>query len=147
MEIINTDWLKVLDINKKFMAECNNNGMSDFFNNVYKEFDIYYKDRQFEYEQLLVYYVYRYFLDAVYDYNIILKIKNAIVGYLVLKHADVAKWYINGKTLSKDEQIDMAHLYSRQFEHSYSNFEVYSENFCTMRKYAYNNLLKILCNA
>lgn len=146
MEIINTDWLKVLDINKKFMAECNNNGMSDFFNNVYKEFDIYYKDRQFEYEQLLVYYIYRYFLDAIYDYNIILKIKNAIVGYLVLKHADVAKWYINGKTLSKDEQIDMAHLYSRQFEHSYSNFEVYSENFCTMRKYAYNNLLKILCN-
>ncbi len=150
MEVINPDWFKVLEVNNEFMQDCDKNGMSDFFNKMYNEFDTYYEDRQFEYEQLLVYYVYRYFLDAVYDYNLVLKIKNGIVGYLILKQADVAKWYINGKQcgerkLSKAEQIDMAHLYSRQFEHSYSNFEVYTENFCKMRKYAYSNLLKILC--
>ena len=150
MEVINPDWFKVLEVNSEFMQDCDKNGMSDFFNKMYDEFDTYYEDRQFEYEQLLVYYVYRYFLDAVYDYNLVLKIKNGIVGYLILKQADVAKWYINGKQcgerkLSKAEQIDMAHLYSRQFEHSYSNFEVYTENFCKMRKYAYSNLLKILC--
>ena len=150
MEVINPDWFKVLEVNNEFMQDCDKNGMSDFFNKMYDEFDTYYEDRQFEYEQLLVYYVYRYFLDAVYDYNLVLKVKNGIVGYLILKQADVAKWYINGKQggerkLSKAEQIDMAHLYSRQFEHSYSNFEVYTENFCKMRKYAYSNLLKILC--
>ena len=150
MEVINPDWFKVLEVNNEFMQDCDKNGMSDFFNKMYNEFDTYYEDRQFEYEQLLVYYVYRYFLDAVYDYNLVLKIKNGIVGYLILKQADVAKWYINGKQcgerkLSKAEQIDMAHLYSRQFEHSYSNFEVYTENFCKMRKYAYSNLLNILC--
>ena len=150
MEVINPDWFKVLEVNNEFMQDCDKNGMSDFFNKMYNEFDTYYEDRQFEYEQLLVYYVYRYFLDAVYDYNLVLKIKNGIVGYLILKQADVAKWYINGKQcgerkLSKAEQIDMAHLYSRQFEHSYSNFEVYTENFCKMRKYAYSNLSKILC--
>ena len=150
MEVINPDWFTVLEVNNEFMQDCDKNGMSDFFNKMYNEFDTYYEDRQFEYEQLLVYYVYRYFLDAVYDYNLVLKIKNGIVGYLILKQADVAKWYINGKQcgerkLSKAEQIDMAHLYSRQFEHSYSNFEVYTENFCKMRKYAYSNLLKILC--
>ncbi len=150
MEVINPDWFKVLEVNNEFMQDCDKNGMSDFFNKMYNEFDTYYEDRQFEYEQLLVYYVYRYFLDAVYDYNLVLKIKNGIVGYLILKQADVAKWYINGKQcgerkLSKAEQIDMAHLYSRQFEHSYSNFEVYTENFFKMRKYAYINLLKILC--
>ena len=150
MEVINPDWFKVLEVNNEFMQDCDKNGMSDFFNKMYNEFDTYYEDRQFEYEQLLVYYVYRYFLDAVYDYNLVLKIKNGIVGYLILKQADVAKWYINGKQcgerkLTKAEQIDMAHLYSWQFEHSYSNFEVYTENFCKMRKYAYSNLLKILC--
>jgi lysine-N-methylase len=150
MEVINPDWFKVLEVNSEFMQDCDKNGMSDFFNKMYDEFDTYYEDRQFEYEQLLVYYVYRYFLDAVYDYNLVLKVKNGIVGYLILKQADVAKWYINGKQggerkLSKAEQIDMAHLYSRQFEHSYSNFEVYTENFCKMRKYAYSNLLKIFC--
>ena len=149
MEVINPDWFKVLEVNNEFMQDCDKNGMSDFFNKMYNEFDTYYEDRQFEYEQLLVYYVYRYFLDAVYDYNLVLKIKNGIVGYLILKQADVAKWYINGKQcgerkLSKAEQIDMAHLYSRQFEHSYSNFEVYTENFCKMRKYAYSNLLLIV---
>lgn len=70
-----------------------------------------------------MYYIYRYFLDAVYDINIVLKVKNAIIGYAALRHLDVAAWAANGKKLSKTEQVDIAHLYSRQFEHSYTNFE------------------------
>ena len=91
-----------------------------------------------------MYYVYRYFLDAVYDINIVLKVKNAVIGYLVLRHLDAAVWHENGGTLSKTEQVDIAHLYSRQFEHSYTNFEKYSEFFMSKRCYSLSSLRRFL---
>ena len=75
-----------------------------------------------------------------------LKVKNAVIGYLVLKTMDVAAWYKNGLELGLTEQVDMAHLYSRQFEHSYYNFQVYSEHFQSKRKYSYANLMRLLLN-
>lgn len=144
MEVINPDWYKYLDVQKEFMSKCAAGGGADYYCKSYKEFDEYYKDRQFEYRQLLMYYVYRYFLDSVYDYNLVLKVKNGIIGYIVLKQLDVAAWRHNNDVLKKDEQIDIAHLYSRQFEHSYTNFEKYSEMFESKQCYSINSLMKLL---
>lgn len=72
MEVINPDWLKYCDIQEKFMKSCHD-GSS--YEKYVIEFEEYYNDRQFEYRQLLMYYIYRYFLDAVYDINIVLKVK------------------------------------------------------------------------
>ena len=141
MEVINPDWLKYCDIQEKFMKSCHD-GSS--YEKYVIEFEEYYNDRQFEYMQLLMYYIYRYFLDAVYDINIVLKVKNAIIGYVALRHLDVAAWAANGKKLSKTEQVDIAHLYSRQFEHSYTNFEKYSEKFMSMRCYGYSSLRRMM---
>ena len=91
-----------------------------------------------------MYYTFRYFLDSVYDYNLLLKVKNALDGYIVLKHLDVCVWHKNAGTLSKHEQIDMAHLYSRQFEHSYTNYEQYSNFFEKKRCYSINSLKSFL---
>lgn len=144
MEVINPDWYKYLDIQKEFMSKCAESGGEEYFLESYMEFDRYYKDRQFEYSQLLVYYMYRYFLDSVYDYNLVLKVKNGIIGYIVLKHLDVAAWRHNNNALGKEEQIDIAHLYSRQFEHSYTNFEKYSGMFGSKRCYSINSLMRLL---
>lgn len=144
MEVINPDWNKYVKLVKDFFVGLEQKCLT--WESLEQEFDVYYKDRQFEYEQLMMYYVYRYFLDAVNDINVLLKVKNGIVGYLVLKTMDVAAWYQNGKQLTLTEQVDMAHLYSRQFEHSYENFEVYSEHFQSKRKYSYANLMRLLLN-
>lgn len=171
MEVINPDWFKCLEVQKDFMERCagRTKGQALVTGDVdgdvvgdatgesedtgigpqtmmerYIEFDKYYADRQFEYRQLMMYYVFRYFLDSVYDYNLVLKVKNGIIGYIILKHLDVAKWELNGGALSKDEQIDMAHLYSRQFEHSYTNFEKYSEMFMSRRCYSVCSLRRFL---
>lgn len=141
MEVINPDWYKCLDRVNIFFEKVKG---VDEFRKIVRDFDEYYNDRQFEYEQLFMYYIFRYFLDAVYDYNCLLKIKNGVVGYLVLKMLDIATWYLNGKKLTKAEQIDMAHLYSRQFEHSYYNFEVYREWFLSKRRYSFNALMRCL---
>lgn len=144
MEVINNEWFKYLDIIKDFENYVNTNGGADKFIQLCKEFNKYYKDRQFEYEQLCVYYIYRYFLDAVNDYNVLLKMKNAAVGFIVLKCADIAAWYTSDKKLTKKEQINIAHLYSRQFEHSYTNFMEYSQMFESSRRYSFTRIMKIL---
>lgn len=144
MEVINKDWYKCLNIQKKFMENCENSGGEQYYKKCIAQFDEYYKERTFEYRQLLMYYTFRYFLDSVYDYNLLLKVKNALVGYIVLKHLDVCVWHKNAGMLSKHEQIDMAHLYSRQFEHSYTNYEQYSTFFEKKRCYSINSLKSFL---
>mgnify|MGYP000738932930 FL=1 len=73
------------------------------------------------------------------QYMIIMK--GAAVGLLALKMMDVADWYLNGKKLEFVRQVDLAHLYSRQYEHSYYNYEEYNKFFMTKRKYSYENLI------
>ena len=142
MEVINPDWNRYVSCYHQFI-----DGLSGYkeYKKIVLSFDKYYKDRDYEYKQLLMYYIYRYFLYAVYDYNILLKVKNAVVGYEVLKQLDMAAWCQNGGVLDKKEQIDIAHLYSRQFEHSYYNYEVYSKLFCKKRCYSVVNLLRLFC--
>jgi len=41
-------------------------------------------------------------------------------------------------------RVDIAHLYSRQFEHSYYNYEVYREYFGMKRCYSYKFLMDAL---
>lgn len=105
------------------------------YRDALKGFKNYYKDKEYQFRQLLDYYVYRYFLDSVYDINLMLKIKNAVVGFLIVRQLDMVCWYEKGCT-EYDEHVDIAHLYSRQFEHSYTNFEVYSDYY--MRKRCYS---------
>lgn len=138
MEVINPDWnIYVREVNT-FYEKCEDDKA---FADIVLEFDEYYKDNQHEYEQILMYYVYRYFLDAVYDYNVLLKMKGAAAGLLSLKIMDVADWYLNDKKLDFVRQVDLAHLYSRQYEHSYYNYEEYNKFFMTKRRYGYENLI------
>ena len=81
-----------------------------------------------EYEQLAMYYVYRYMLDAVNDYDILLKAKNAVIGILAVDIMAAAN-QVSGCMPDFTMRVDIAHLYSRQFEHSYYNYEVYREYF------------------
>lgn len=153
MEVINKDWLIYVDKERAFERNVKNLKKSDktgdeifdytradeMYRNALKGFKKYYKDKEYQFRQLLDYYVYRYFLDSVYDINLVLKIKNAVVGYLIVRQLDMVCWHENGNT-EYDEHVDIAHLYSRQFEHSYTNFEVYSDYF--MRKRCYS--IKVL---
>ncbi len=153
MEVINKDWLIYVDKERAFERNIKKLNKSDkignevfnytladeMYRNALKGFKKYYKDKEYQFRQLLDYYVYRYFLDSVYDINLVLKIKNAVVGYLIVRQLDMVCWHENGNT-EYDEHVDIAHLYSRQFEHSYTNFEVYSDYF--MRKRCYS--IKVL---
>jgi lysine-N-methylase len=157
MEVINPDWLAYVSRERKFENEILNSN-SDIKSNLKVKSNSNEKsilnsdmksnsnlkaklnsEHDFRFRQLLDYYVFRYFLDSVYDINLMLKIKNAVVGYLIVRQLCFVCFCEKG-SVTFDEFVDIAHLYSRQFEHSYVNFEVYSEYFMTKRCYSVNAL-------
>ena len=74
-----------------------------------------------EYENLFVYYLYRYFLEAVYDGNAYLRVKTAAVSVCLIErlHRAARAAGLEGQTV----RIDLAHLYSREIEHSQENLD------------------------
>lgn len=71
-----------------------------------------------EYERLLLYYIYRYFLESVYDGAAYGTVKMAVWSVAVIRRLHAA--------LHAEEQtrrIELAQLYSREIEHSLDNLE------------------------
>lgn len=80
------------------------------------------KEREYEYEQLLVYFTNRYLMRAYYDANLLQKAKFAVLSMLMIRDMDVARWVRDGK-FSKEDRIDTAKIYAREVEHCEENME------------------------
>ncbi len=89
----------------------------------YQEFLSYYKEKEYEFEHILVYYIFNYYLGAAYDHDAFTKVKFAIISYLVILELDVALWLKQRKEFLYEDQVLVAHAYSKEVEHSYNNFE------------------------
>lgn len=64
-------------------------------------------------ENIASYFIFRYFLTAVYDYDVLSKIKMAVVGVLIVTYFGEDSWTI--------------HLWSKETEHSQYNMDRYKE--------------------
>lgn len=145
MEVINPDWNIHVARVRQFL-----DGLADdsWLAAVMKDYHAGSEAFAHEYEQLAMYYVYRYMLDAVNDYDVLLKAKNAVIGILAVDIMAAANRAAGQQSdFRKPDftmRVDIAHLYSRQFEHSYYNYEVYREYFGTKRCYSYEFLMDAL---
>ncbi len=72
-------------------------------------------------EQLLVYFVFAYFCGAVYDDNVIGKIKMSVDSVTILHEMFLAKWSEQGGHLSAKDIQKIVYRYSRELEHSEEN--------------------------
>jgi len=75
-------------------------------------------------EQLAVYFVFAYFCGAVYDDNVIGKIRMAVDSITVLHEMFAAKWAEQDGCLSAKDIQKIVYRYSRELEHSDVNLEV-----------------------
>ncbi|MDD6798532.1 MAG: flagellin lysine-N-methylase [Clostridia bacterium] len=116
------------------------NNMSEYTQTC-REFDAYYEDREYEFEHIMVYYIFRYFLKAVYDEDLLGKVKLGVVGYIMVREMDVAWWAQNKKMLTLRDQIEITHLYSREVEHSDENFAILEEMYGTHEVFSVDNLM------
>ena len=75
-------------------------------------------------EQLAVYFVFAYFCGAVYDDNVIGKIRIAVDSITVLHEMFAVKWAEQDGCLSAKDIQKIVYRYSRELEHSDVNLEV-----------------------
>ncbi len=87
------------------------------------------------YEHLLAYFVYRYLMNAVYDYDILSYAKMIVVATLVVRDMDAARFQRNGGSFTMFDRIDVARIFSKEVEHSEGNAEDLKE-MCMMEEIA-----------
>ena len=68
-------------------------------------------------EQLMVYFVYVYFCGAVYDGDVLGKMRTAIASTILIRELILAVW-IEKQDVTFEDVIEVAHRYSREIEHS-----------------------------
>ena len=95
-------------------------------------------------EQLMVYFVFTYFCGAVYDEQAYVKIKFAIIGTLLIQELVQGEWQKNGKKISFMDIVNIAHMYSKEVEHSDENLNKMEEILKADKKYGLENFLRMI---
>lgn len=116
-EVVNEVWPDKLKAARTANEVCFNND---------SEYAAYFKTREVQYEQLMVYFVYRYYMKAVYDLDLMAKVKLGVVSVILIRSVEKSAW-LEKKELPLEELIDIAHLYSKEIEHSDVNMDGISE--------------------
>lgn len=116
-EVVNDSWPDMLG---KAVDCCGRVMNSD------KDYIGFFKSREIQYEQMMVYFIYRYYMKAVYDEDLIAKVKLGVISIIVIRSVEKSEWKENRK-LSLERLIDIAHLYSKEIEHSDENMDGISE--------------------
>lgn len=137
MEHLKQSWQVTLD---KALITINS------INNIYdeyKQFSEYMKDREYEYEQLIIYFLSTYYLGAVYSNRAYDMARFSAANLLMIKILGFTKWFQNGRSFTKNEQIKLVYNYSREIEHSDNNLNKFEENIHSKVWYNLYNMLLI----
>ena len=126
LEFLSEDWEEYLDRCKQTLYGADAQGYWE----LQKKFRAYCVQTSFDgvgmdilLEQLAVYFVFAYFCGAVYDDNVIGKIKMAMDSVTVLYEMFAAKWTDQDGCLSAKDIQRILYRYSRELEHSDVNLE------------------------
>ena len=119
LEHIKPEWTQILSNAIAFVSE----GMPEC-----KENSHIVNEREYEYEHLLVYYIYRYFLRAVFDEKLSEKVKLACTA-LIMQELLGSSACRTEKEFTFEKQITLMRIYSKETEHSEENLEALYSNF------------------
>lgn len=138
LEVLKPEWTEFL---KKHEQKLYCELSQEEYEDVLHGFASYYRDKEYEYEQLLMYFVFTYFCGAVYDRDAFSKVKLAVVSTLLIRELDAAVWLGNGRQFTLEDQIEVAHRYAREVEHSDPNMEAMETMMAEEELYSLENLL------
>lgn len=93
------------------------------------EFTEEYKAREYEYEHLMVYFIFRYGMKSAFDRDFLSKVRFGIASFLMIRDMDLERFLRNGRVFTLEDRIDVARIYSKEVEHSEENLEQLSEAF------------------
>ena len=96
----------------------------DFKGNIEKiikkeeEFNTYLKEQENIIENLLIYLIYKYFMDALYTKDLNAEVNNIILSYAMIKILLLARYNKNNKKLNEEDFVEVFYLFSRTVEHN-----------------------------
>lgn len=119
LEVISDRWTKTLAsavsiLDEAYMRHTIRWGTSPCYNDVH-------------YEHLLVYYTFRYFPRAAYDFRLYEKAAFAVFCTLVIRDLDAARYAANGGAFSFTDRLQTVAEFTREVEHSEFNIETVCE--------------------
>ena len=122
MEILNTRWSTILHALEAFVSDKENyqKALESYLSSEE------YRRYVYTYEHLLVYYTFRYFPRAAYDYNLPEKARFAVFCTLVIRDLDAMRYAERGEFTFAD-RIDTVKDFSKQVEHSDYNIDYLME--------------------
>ena len=103
------------------------------------------EDKIYKFENILVYFVFRYLMKAVFDYDALAKIKTAIISYMMIRELAVVR-YIENYEFTDEDMVDIAHTYSKDIEHLEENIEALAELFETNEVFDIEEMVMALMN-
>ncbi len=80
-----------------------------------------------DYENLLVYFTFRYFMNSYYNMDVLSYGKLAVVFTLMVRDIDMLRFEENGGAFSRADRMDTARIFSKEVEHSEENVEYVRE--------------------
>lgn len=113
---------------------------------VIYEFEKYRKDNKMLdiwYENIMVYFVFRYFTKGVYDCDVISRAKFAFLGFFAIRGLAAIK-YQKLRKFDITDMIMVAKAYSKEVEHSEGNIAYLMEEFLFSEEFDIENLCRIL---
>ena len=125
MEILREEWETLLKEYQKILF-CS----EESFQEIYRGFELWkmeHSDMEIHLEQILVYFLFTYFPGSVYDGQLFAKAQMSVYCGCMIELLWMARWYKNGKTLEKEELIELLYRFCREIEHSDENLEILDE--------------------
>lgn len=93
------------------------------------EFEEYYKDKDYKFNNLFVYFIFRHFCKTRFDDEMTQKIIFALISVSVIKFVDIYYYIRDGKLLDR-QQIEICKLYSKEIEYDEDNTASLSRYMC-----------------
>lgn len=122
METLDEEW----ELTKK---EIRSALIKEEYNKLYQDYIESDDFCELDYEQLMVYFTFRYFMNAVYDFDLLSYAKFAVVCTLVIRDMDIVRYHRNHGSYTKEDRIDVVRIFSKEVEHSEDNVEFAREEF------------------
>lgn len=140
---INDNWPKIIEHAINCFHKTDN---VTFYQKQYDDFNEYYKNQTYEYEHLMVYFIFQYFMKSVFDEELYSKVTLAVMSYLIIKELNVVRWIDNKYNFDINDQIDIMHMYSKEIENSEKNLYDLEEMFNMSEIFDLKQLLILIMN-
>lgn len=120
LEVLDHEWE---DTKKKMQEKLAPSTYSEYLN-AFLENKAY---QERDYENLMVYFSFRYFMNSYYNMDVLSYGKLAVVFTRMLRDMDMLRFEKNGGAFTRADRVDTARIFSKEVEHSEENVEYVRE--------------------